>query len=138
MILDMDIMTPSTFIPSRTCTLFLGKSICTWTRLYPSLMLYCFATFLNSWWIFLLFLIHVMQISVFAYTTNETINWMRFDYLFHPEDTTKPIFMRRRLNPFNMGYWLNCLDFWCEGVVLNDVSWFNIYEVPTRLYKGKR
>ncbi|KAI9359684.1 DHHC palmitoyltransferase-domain-containing protein [Zopfochytrium polystomum] len=111
----------------------LSTTLCSWSTYDPPVFSLVVFALLNSIWIFYLFLFHVYQISMVNLTTNELANRHRLAYLTHPDDAHLPAFRRRKINPFNLGPWKNCLDFWFDGVVLKDVSWFNIYEIPARL-----
>lgn len=89
--------------------------------------------FLQGIWVTFLIGSQLWQIMN-GMTTNEAINYMRFDYLIHPDDRTAPPYRKRVVNPFNIGPIGNLLDFWSNGAgELKDVSWFSIYETPKYL-----
>jgi hypothetical protein len=84
-------------------------------------------------WVTVLIISQLGQIAV-GYTTNEVINFYRFDYMVHPDDTSAPAYRRRTINPFNAGFFGNCTDFWLNGAgPFKDISWFTLYEVPNFL-----
>ncbi|KAJ3351031.1 Palmitoyltransferase zdhhc17 [Kappamyces sp. JEL0680] len=90
--------------------------------------------FLQSLWVLIVVGSQLGQI-VTAYTTNEAINYHRFDYLIHPDDQNAPVYRKRYVNPFDMGPIGNCIDFWSKGSgPLKDISWFSLYEVPSFLF----
>jgi palmitoyltransferase ZDHHC13/17 len=92
-----------------------------------------FWAFLQTIWVLFLVISQSYQIMI-AYTTNEAVNYRRFDYLTHPDDITAPAYRKRSVNPFNIGFIGNCIDFWSNGSgELKDVSWFAIYDVPPYL-----
>jgi hypothetical protein len=92
-----------------------------------------FWAFLQALWVSFLVVSQSYQIMI-GYTTNEAVNHRRFDYLVHPDDLTAPAYRRRTVNPFNIGFIGNCVDFWSNGAgQLKDVSWFSIYDVPSYL-----
>ena len=90
--------------------------------------------FFQSLWVLIVVVSQLGQI-VTAYTTNEAINYHRFDYLIHPDDESVPMYRKRYVNPFNTGPIGNCLDFWSPGSgPLKEISWFATYEVPVFLF----
>jgi hypothetical protein len=106
------------------------------TCVYLSYDMWAFAnavwTAFNIAWVLFLCGAQGYQIAL-AKTTNETINYYRFDYMTHPDDLHVPAYRRRMMNPFDMGPIANCIDFWGNGAVLKDVSWFDTYQVPAWL-----
>jgi hypothetical protein len=91
---------------------------------------------INVAWVTFLVVTQLGQIFV-GYTTNESANYRRFDYLTHPDDINVPQYRKRTLNPFNIGPIGNFMDFWFGGVgKLKDISWYELYEVPSDLLDG--
>lgn len=91
---------------------------------------------IQSLWVLFVVLSQSAQIFM-AYTTNEAVNYHRFDYLTHPSDLQAPPYRRRYVNPFDLGPVANCLDFWGKGAgKLKDISWYRLYETPSYLQKN--
>ncbi|KAI8906796.1 ankyrin repeat-containing domain protein [Gorgonomyces haynaldii] len=87
----------------------------------------------HAMWVTFLIVLQSTQIMV-QRTTNESVNYQRFDYLVNPMDEHEPVYKRRLMNPFDMGPINNCVDFWSNGSgPLREISWFNLYEIPTDL-----
>lgn len=121
-----------TILPSQACDFimfdFWTFSIMIWTMLHIS-------------WTFALLIMQLFQISSNK-TTNEQINYSRFDYLMDPADIGKEDWKRREYNMFNMGPIANCIDFWglyfCKLILilagtvapLRGLDWVKIYKVP--------
>jgi hypothetical protein len=134
----MEIAPNTSFDPSSqigSCTL--SDGLC-------SFLSYDFWTIINvgwallqSLWVLIVVITQMGQIFI-NYTTNEAINYHRFDYLIHPDDLSAPTYRKRYINPFDMGPIGNCIDFWSKGSgPLKDISWFNIYDTPSYLSRKK-
>lgn len=79
-------------------------------------------------WTLMLVGMQSYQISI-ARTTNEISNAYRLEYFTHPDDVNLEPWKKRDYNPFDMGFFRNCADFWSGGGRYND--WFTTYRVPT-------
>ena len=105
---------------------------CQYVSSDPWIFVIALWTFFQSVWVIFVVGSQLGQIVV-AYTTNEAMNYHRFDYLIHPDDLNAPAYRKRYFNRFDLGPIANCVDFWSKGAGdLKDVSWFDTYEIPLK------
>ncbi|TPX35219.1 hypothetical protein SmJEL517_g02321 [Synchytrium microbalum] len=110
-------------------------TLCTWMTYDAWTMWNVWWCILNSLWTIILFMVQSYQVSV-AKTTNETANWHRYDYLVHPEDVLKPLYMKRMFNPFDKGVLKNCIGFWKGPEPGSRIS--HLYELNERQGEGEK
>ncbi|TPX58029.1 hypothetical protein PhCBS80983_g03427 [Powellomyces hirtus] len=97
--------------PTRTACTLPVETICKYFAYDGFAFVTGLWTMFNSTWCFFLFLTQAWQIGA-GYTTNESANWHRFNYLVEPSDWNRPAWNRRMKNVFNRGLWGNCNEFW--------------------------
>ncbi|KAI8893637.1 hypothetical protein BC833DRAFT_278272 [Globomyces pollinis-pini] len=114
-------------------TCIFGELPCKFLSYDPWIVSITSWTLLQSLWVLFLVFSQSGQI-ISAYTTNEAINFQRFEYLIHPDDQHVPGYRKRVVNPFNLGPIANCFDFWTGGGgQLKNISWYTLYETPDEL-----
>lgn len=132
---DMTEMVPDIpFDPSLqygTCSL--SDSACNYLSFDFAVVAMASWALFQSLWVLFVVASQLTQIYI-AYTTNEAVNYHRFDYLSHPDDLLSQGYRKRYVNPFDFGPIRNCTDFWTRKAnLLDGLTWFTVYEVPTTL-----
>jgi len=93
----------------------------------------CAWLMVNLLWCGFLSLIQTYQIAR-AYTTNESANYYKYDYLTKKEDLHLQSYRRRFYNPFDFGIIKNTIYFWRRSGYNKTINWYTIYEVPEDLH----
>lgn len=118
---------------SQIGTCIFPTFFCQYVSSDPWIFITAVWAFIQSVWVLFVVGSQLSQIAV-STTTNEAINYHRFDYLTHPDDVDAPAYRKRYLNRFDLGPIANCVNFWSQGAgELKDISWFEIYEIPYTL-----
>lgn len=128
-----EMVPPLPFDPTTQIGLcYLSSSWCNYISFdFPILATACWAL-IQSIWVLFVVLSQFAQIGI-EYTTNEAVNYQRFEYLMHPDDLNAPAYRRRYVNPFDNGPIANCGEFWMG----ERENYRSLYEVPMRNQKGK-
>ncbi|KAG4090815.1 ankyrin repeat-containing domain protein [Neocallimastix lanati (nom. inval.)] len=92
----------------------------------------CSWLLINLCWCGFLAMIQTYQIAR-AYTTNESANYYKYDYLTRKEDVHLQYYKRRYYNPFDFGVIRNTIYFWRRSGYNKNINWYTIYDVPEDL-----
>ncbi|KAI8904243.1 ankyrin repeat-containing domain protein [Powellomyces hirtus] len=139
--------------PTRTACTLPVETICKYFAYDGFAFVTGLWTMFNSTWCFFLFLTQAWQIGA-GYTTNESANWHRFNYLVEPSDWNRPAWNRRMKNVFNRGLWGNCNEFWGQPPAdpcgtnkdgkfgkeesAGPAKWYDVYDIPTGPHSSSR
>jgi palmitoyltransferase len=110
----------------------LSETMCSLFVQDPYSIANCSWMLMNLCWCGFLALIQTYQIAR-AYTTNESANYYKYDYLTRKEDVNLQYYKRRYYNPFDFGIIRNTIYFWRRSGYHKSINWYTIYDVPEDL-----
>jgi len=83
-----------------------------------------------STWTIMTLASQIYQISI-GLTTNEYLNWHRYDRYLQEVDPSNPS-DKRYTNPFDYGLLKNWVEFWSSSGTNSRINWFELYSTPRK------